>query len=558
MLVEDVETRRTEIALRQEAHYWRALHARAVEREAAWKEKAGQLEQIVRDQAAQIAELTRENDALKARVAWLEQQVFGRKSEQTRNATPEDRDGDGKVPEFPCDGDAQVHDGPDPSPDKRRKRGKQPGAKGYGRKRRHHLPTEEVVHDLPKDQRRCPICGKHFVVFPGTDDSDLIEWVVRLVRCVHKRTRYRSVCNCRAVPGIVTAPPPAKLIPKGMFAISFWVRLLMEKFLFQRPLYRVRKVLALEGLSVSQGTLTGGLKRIGELLQPVYTRILERSRTANHWKMDETRWMVFEEVEGKKGYRWWLWVVITDDTVVYLLEPTRSAEVPRNHLGDHAEGIINADRYAVYKALGEKILVAFCWSHVRRDFVRARDGYRALRSWGEAWVTRINELFHLNHLRLAVSSDPEAFQAKDRILRDAVEAMADTRDRELADPGLHPAAGKALKSLRNHWEGCILFVDHPEIPMDNNESERRLREPALGRKNYYGSGSVWSGALTAICFTIFQTLLKNNLDPKKWFSAYFEACAQNGGRPPEDIDAFLPWNLSQEQRNAWELPEPFK
>jgi transposase len=157
-----------------------------------------------------------------------------------------------------------------------------------------------------------------------------------------------------------------------------------------------------------------------------------------------------------------------------------------------------------------------------------------------------------------VLPDSEAFQAKDRILRDAVDAMADTRDRELADPGLHPAARKALKSLRNHWEGCILFVDHPEIPMDNNESERRLREPALGRKNYYGCGSVWSGTLTAICFTIFQTLLKNNLDPKKWLSAYFEACAQNGGRPPEDLDAFLPWNLSQEQRNAWELPEPFK
>ncbi len=547
MLVEDVETRRTEIGLRQEAHYWRALHARAAEREGAWKERAGQLERIVRDQAAQIAELTRENEALKARVVWLEQQVFGRKSEQTQDAAPETHDGDAKVPESPPS-----------STEERRKRGKQPGAKGYGRKRRHHLPTEEVVHDLPEGMRCCPKCGKPFVVFSGTEDSEEIEWEVVLRRRRHKRTRYVATCDCRAVAGIVTAPCPAKLIPKGMFAISFWVRLLMEKFLFQRPLCRVRKVLALEGLSVSQGTLTGGLKRIGELLQPVYTRICERNRGAKHWKMDETRWLVFEEVEGKKGYRWWLWVAITDDTVVYLLEPTRSAEVPRNHLGDHAEGIINADRYAVYKALGENIFVAFCWSHVRRDFIRARDGYRVLRDWGEAWVTRINELFGLNDQRIAVSSDSEAFKAKDRVLRDAVNAMADTRDRELADPGLHPAARKALESLRNHWEGCTLFVDRPEIPMDNNESERRLREPALGRKNYYGSGSAWSGALTAICFTIFQTVLKNNLDPKKWLAAYFEACAQNGGRPPEDIDAFLPWNLSEKQKQAWELPEPFR
>jgi transposase len=394
-------------------------------------------------------------------------------------------------------------------------------------------------------------------VFPGTEDSEQIEWEVVFYRRIHKRSRYVPTCDCQVVPGIVTAPGPPKLIPKGLFAISFWVRLLMEKFLFQRPLHRVRQVLALEGLCVSQGTLTGGLQRIAELLQPLYTRILERSRVAHHWKMDETRWMVFEEVEGKDSYRWWLWVVITDDTVVFLLEPTRSAKVPHDHLGENSEGIINADRYSAYKALGLKILIAFCWAHVRRDFIRVRDGYPRLYPWGQAWVTRINELFKLNEERLEVLSDPHAFQDKDRALRDAVETMAKQRDRELEDLSLPKPAKKALQSLGNHWQGCILFVDHPEIPMDNNESERRLRDPAVGRKNYYGSGSVWSGALTAICFTVFQTLLKNDVDPHKWLFAYFEVCAKNGGCPPENLDEFLPWNLSQQQKDAWSCPEPF-
>ncbi|MGB2985054.1 MAG: IS66 family transposase [Phycisphaerae bacterium] len=552
MLVQDVEVRGLEIELRQQAHYWRAQHARAAERGAAWKDKAQRLEQVVRGQQAQIAELTHKLEEALARIAWLEGQVFGRKSEQCPRPDP---DADDSIPAL--DHNADATDEHESCKEPRRKRGKQPGAKGYGRKRRQDLPAEEVVHDLPEDLRQCPRCGKPFEVFPGTEDSEQIEWKVVLSRRIHKRSRYVPTCDCRAVTGIVTAPCPPKLIPKGMFATSFWVRLLMEKFLFQRPLHRVRKVLALEGLCVSQGTLTGGLQRIGELLQPVYTRILERSRTANHWKMDETRWLVFEEVEGKEGYRWWLWVVITDDTVAFLLEPTRSAQVPRDHLGEDPAGIINADRYSVYKALGDHILVAFCWAHVRRDFIRVRDGYRRLRNWGESWVTRINELFALNDRRLAVLSNPEAFQERDRVLRDAIDAMAKQRNRELEDPDLRKPARKALESLRNHWEGCILFVDHPEIPMDNNESERRLRDPAVGRKNYYGSGSVWSGALTAICFTIFQTLLKNSLDPKKWFSAYFEACAENGGRVPENLDEFMPWNLSEQQKEAWRCPEPF-
>jgi hypothetical protein len=39
---------------------------------------------------------------------------------------------------------------------------------------------------------------------------------------------------------------------------------LMEKYLHQRPLYRVRQALKLEGLEVSGGTLSAGLERIGE------------------------------------------------------------------------------------------------------------------------------------------------------------------------------------------------------------------------------------------------------------------------------------------------------
>ena len=545
-----------QIGLRQQAHYWRAQYTHAAQREAVLKAKVQQLKTILRQRDATITEQNQQIEVLKARIAWLTQQVFGRKTEATSGSTKETSNKNSNLsdllPDTSMEASEDSTEGPFPE---KRQRGQQKGAKGHGRKRRLNLPSTDVPHELPQARCCCPKCGKPFLAFPGTEDSEEIEWEVILRRRIHKRFRYVPTCNCHAVPGIVTAPCPAKLIPKSMFAISFWVRLLMEKFLFQRPLYRVRKVLALEGLDVSQGTLTGGLRRIGELLQPVYTQILERNRNAKHWKMDETRWMVFEEVEGKKNYQWWLWVVITDDTVVYLLEPTRSAEVPQNHLGDEPEGIINADRYVVYKTLGVKILIAFCWSHVRRDFTRVRDGYCKLRDWGEAWVKRINEIFHLNDKRLEVLSEPQAFQMKDQALREAIDAMADEREHELADLNLHKAARKALESLRNHWKGCTLFVDHPEIPMDNNESERRLRDPVVGRKNYYGSGSVWSGALTAILFTLFQTLLKNNIDPQKWLFAYFEACAQNGGRVPTNLDEFLPWNLSEPQKAAWHYSE---
>jgi len=60
--------------------------------------------------------------------------------------------------------------------------------------------------------------------------------------------------------------------------------------------------------------------------------------------------------------------------------------------------------------------------------------------------------------------------------------------------------------------------------------------------------------LTAILFTIFQTLLKNQIDPQKWLFGYFQACAQNGGRASEDLDAWLPWDLPAERKSSLALP----
>lgn len=531
------------IDLRQQAHYWRALHGRAVEREQYWKGRCEQLEAQVGQQATQLAVQAQQIEALKAQVAWLQQQVFGRKSEATNPPLPE-RPGEDSTGASSLVPDVEG-----------RGRGKQPGAKGYGRQLRLALPREEVVHELPAAEQQCPQCGKPLTRFPTTADSEEIHWEVRLIRRVHQRARYRPSCDCHAVAGIVTAPVPAKLIPKGLFSIGFWVQVLLEKFLFQRPLYRIGQRLALEGLSVSPGTLTGGLHRIGVLVQPLYGRILERSRAASHWQMDETRWLVFAEVEGKEGHHWWLWVVVTADTCVYLLDPSRSAEVPRNHLGETAEGIINADRFSAYKALGDKIRIAFCWSHIRRDFVRIREGYEKLHGWAEEWVERVNALFEQNRQRRAVGGQTEAFARADQELRAAVAAMAQARERELADPSLPEVSRKVLESLRTHWEGATLFVDHPEIPMDNNEAERCLRNPVVGRKNYYGSGAVWSGLLSAMLFTLFQTCLRNQIDPQQFLLAFFEACAQNGGRPPEELDEWLPWDLSEAQKRAWAYPK---
>jgi len=94
------------------------------------------------------------------------------------------------------------------------------------------------------------------------------------------------------------------------------------------------------------------------------------------------------------------------------------------------------------------------------------------------------------------------------------------------------------------------------VAMDNNTAERSLRTPVVGRKNYYGSGSVWSAHLAAMMFSVIQTVLLWGLTPHHWLHAFLQACADHGGQSPTDLRAFLPWQMTPERREAAACPVP--
>ena len=279
------------------------------------------------------------------------------------------------------------------------------------------------------------------------------------------------------------------------------------------------------------------------------------------WHADETRWLVFATCEGKVGYRWYLWVFHAADVVVFVLSPGRSHEVPEEHFGPVEEGILVVDRYAAYQAMAQvkdgTIVLAFCWAHVRRDFLTVARSWPDQEAWALGWVERIGVLVRVQR---PASGGPAPESAVRGVRPGGAPGVSrrwpSSGTTELAEPALHPARRKVLESLRQHWSGLTVFVEHPEVPMDNNTAERSERGPVVGRKNYYGSGAVWSGRLAAMLFSLFQTLALWGINPRAWLTAYLTACAEAGGQAPAQPEALLPWNLSEEQRRAWSLEPP--
>jgi transposase len=173
--------------------------------------------------------------------------------------------------------------------------------------------------------------------------------------------------------------------------------------------------------------------------------------------------------------------------------------------------------------------------------------------WALDWVGRIGRLYQLNDARLEVREQPEAFAGKDEQLRQHLGQMKDQAETELSEPDIHPARQQVLSSLQEHWDGLTVFAEHPEVPPDNNTAERVLRGPVVGRKNYRGSGAVWSGELAAMLFSIFQTLCLWDINPRVWLEAYLAGCARAGGEAPTDVGEYLPWKTSEQKRKEWSL-----
>ena len=263
------------------------------------------------------------------------------------------------------------------------------------------------------------------------------------------------------------------------------------------------------------------------------------------------------DLEGKTGYRWWLWVFLGEDTVAFRLDPTRSHDVPEGHFPADADVVLMVDRYSAYKAMAQvkqgNVVLVFCWAHVRRDFVKVGKGWPDHKEWALAWLRRIRELYGHDRHRRGAKADSAESPTADARLRQTVAAMQAQADAELADPKLPTRCHEVLTSLQEHWSGLTRFLDDPRIPLDNNASERRARGPAVARKNYYGSGALWSGRLAAMLFSLFATLDLAEINIRLWLTWFLQSCADHGGRVPSDIARFLPWNMSSEQRRAMAL-----
>ena len=451
------------------------------------------------------------------------------------------------------------------TPRSERKRGQQRGAAGHGRTPRPALEEKEERREPPPDALICSCCGKPYIA-NGERSSSVIEIAVKAHIRKIVRPRYRRGCDCPSSPPQVIAPPPARLFARTPYGTSVWARVLYERFACFRPLRQVAAWMTDQGLAISPGTMADSVRRFLPLFAPLAKAILahQNGMTVRHG--DETGWRIQALGETGRSRRAWLWISVGKDAVYYHIDASRSAEAAMKLFGSVKGTVfLVCDRYVAYvkmaRELDGKVILCWCWIHQRRDFIECAAGQVNLRQWGEGWIERFASVCRLNKERLkhydparALERQSPAFDAAHAPLKKAVEDLFAQGEAELAELPDKARQGKALRSLLKHREGLSVFVDNPQVPMDNNFAEREFRRAVIGRRLCFGSDSEDGADLTSTMYSVFGTLALNGIDVLRWLEAWLEACAENGGQPPDDLSPWLPWTMSEERRREFTAP----
>ena len=457
------------------------------------------LKQMILDQQAQIEILKR--------------MLFGPRSEKRRDGSADDS-GQGFLFE-PIDPDTEEtqeqaeEEEPEAGSEHPRKK-KRPRHHG-----RRPLPPHlmRCVHEIhpPEGELTCPCCQTRKVAF-SRDVTEELEMIPAKF-FVNQYIRYKYACpDCEGY--VSQGPLPPRPMDKGIPGPGVLAEVVANKYANHLPLYRQKEMFQRIGLTIARSTLCGWVAYVASLLLPIVDAMRLSVLASRKIHTDDTPITVLDRsvkpVGSRKGY---MWVYIGEqDDVVFDYTNTRSRDGPASFLEGY-QGYLQADAFSGYDRLylDGRIIEVACWSHARRKFFEAQTSHGAD-------VKRILDLIGALYV---VESWAKAFGLSDEkrlAWRQRYSCPRLARLREELDAlsvRVLPKSplGKAITYALKNWKALNEYTSVAFLSIDNNHSERQIKQMVIGRKNWMFAGSLEGAKNAAILFSIIVSCKLHRVDP---------------------------------------------
>ena len=181
---------------------------------------------------------------------------------------------------------------------------------GFARKRPdrntfpEHLPRERVVIEAPTT---CACCGGRRLRKLGEDVTRTLETQPRQWKVVET---VREKFTCRDCEKITQAPAPFHAIARGWAGPSLLAMIMFEKFGQHHPLNRQAERYALEGVPIALSTMADAVGSVCAALAPILRLVEAHVMTAERLHGDDTTVPVLAAGKTDTGR---CWIYVRDD-----------------------------------------------------------------------------------------------------------------------------------------------------------------------------------------------------------------------------------------------------
>jgi transposase len=404
------------------------------------------------------------------------------------------------------------------------------------------LPQVRIPHDIPEADKICSHCGEAKACI-GEDEARVLNFIpAHFELQVHVLAKY-ACSHCRD--GVVAPEGPPRALSGCIAGAGLLAQVVVSKFADHLPLYRFEDISTRYGLYLPRSTLCDWVRSVADLLKPLYQLQKDLVQTAPVIWTDDTHVTVLggDKPGSHKGH---FWVYIGPTALpydVYDFTENRKRDGPTQFLANF-RGFLQADAFSGYDGIYWKsdgqILEVACWAHARRKFYEARSSSPVEAS---LIIQMILRLYKVEDRARPLDDDAR------RVLRQTesvpiLDRLREELNRLSAKLLPKSALTKAVTYALNQWPALCRYTDDGRLTIDNNKSENRVRDQAIGRKNWMFLGSAEAGPRAAVLCTVIAGAKRHRLE--SWAYLHDVILQLSVDASPESLARLLPdrWALA--------------
>ena len=173
-------------------------------------------------------------------------------------------------------------------------------------------------------------------------------------------------------------------------------------------------------------------------------------------------------------------------------------------------------------------------------------------------VRRIAAIYHADSMYKGTSPD-DISGNRQQSVKPLVDAYFAWIKQQLSAPGLDRSSAlmSALNYSVNQERYLRTFLEHPEVPLDNNDAERSIKKFCVGKHSWHIIESKNGARASAMMYSIAETAKANGLNPFGYFQYLLDQLKEypRNDVPDDKLKGLMPWSLSLPEYCKQQLKE---